>query len=203
MTESKPLPTPSPDADGANDAPPMTIRMVLIFYGITLAVAAGWAFFTQPGLALLTTAPNGERAVPWWLASAAVASALIGGTAVAERVWPAMRRLGGELAVAVAPVTPTRIVVFAVASGVAEEALFRGPMQYAFGYVVTSVIFGLLHGGPTRRYYAWSTFALAAGLSFGLLAAAYSSIWPAVLAHVVVNGINLGRLGRHPGPSPA
>ena len=180
-----------------NDPPPprLSLSVAAAFYAGTLALAVGWAWLTEPGLALLT-APPAALPLPWWAAGLATGLALVGISALAERSLPAMRELAAELALLVGTSDVPRALILALLSGVAEEALFRGPVQHALGYVIASVGFALLHGGVSARYLPWSTFALLAGLSFGLLAEAYHSVWPAALAHVVVNAINLHRLGR-------
>ena len=181
--------------DDKDALPQLSTPMAVSFYLGMLFVAMLWSALTEPGLELLLRAP-GVRIIPWWGAGLGVGVALVLATIIAEPVFPAMRRLAEELSPVVAPFDPGRILTLAVCSGLAEEALFRGPCQHVLGYVVTSVLFALLHGGFSRRYIAWSTFALVAGLSFGLLVQAYGSVWPAVLAHIVVNAINLRRLGR-------
>jgi len=167
--------------------------MAAIFYLGTAAAAVGWAFFTEPGLDLLLRTPR-ELAMPWWLAGLATGLALVVATIAAEPVFPALRRLSELLAPMVAPFHLPRIAALALLSGICEEMLFRGPLQHVVGWIAAAVVFGLMHGGISKRFIAWSTFALIAGLSFGLLAELYASFWPAALAHVVVNGINLRRL---------
>lgn len=169
--------------------------MVFSFYAAMLLVALVMLAFTDVGPAALLRVPT-SLAMPWWAAGGAVGGALIVVSALAERAWPPMRQLVATLSQALGPISGPQALVWALASGVAEEALFRGFLQHVAGYVVASVVFALLHGGLSRRMIAWSTFALLAGLSFGLLAQAYASIWPAALAHVVVNAVNLRRLGR-------
>lgn len=168
---------------------------VVLFYLGMLGIAALWASWTDPGLAMLWRAPV-TRTVPGVAAGVGVGLGLVVVTMLAEPWVPALRRLAEEIAEVVAPVTAGRVMTFALASGIAEEALFRGPVQHSVGFVLASVGFALLHGGISSRYIAWSTFALLAGLSFGVLAEAYQSIWPPAIAHVVVNGINLARLAR-------
>lgn len=203
MTQPDPMnPLPGTPLGSAPDDPPLlSVPMAVAFYGALLLVAAVWAALTEPGLALLTRAPA-ERALPWWLAGPGTGLALVAVTALLEPRSPSLRRLAAELAVLVAPVTWPRVLALALLSGICEEALFRGPVQHAFGYAVASVLFALLHGGLSVRYLPWSTFALLAGLCFGLLAGAYESVWPAAVAHVVVNAVNLRRLGRLPDPDP-
>lgn len=176
-------------------SPALTTPMVLSFYAAMLLIALLLLAATDPGPELLLAAPR-PLAVPWWGGGALVGVGLIVVSLLAERVWPAMKRLAGTLSATLGPITTVQAVLWALASGVAEEALFRGWAQYALGYVVASLVFALLHGGVSRKMIAWSTFALLAGLCFGLLAEAYGSVWPAALAHVVVNAVNLRRLGR-------
>ncbi len=173
----------------------MTTPAVVSFYLAVLCAAIVWAGFSEPGLVMLWRLPV-EASVPGWAAGIATGLALVVASIIAEPFVPSLRRLSREIRQAVAPITTTRVAVLALTSGIAEEALFRGPVQHSFGYVVASVLFALLHGGLSKRYIAWSTFALLAGLSFGLLVEVYQSIVPAALAHVVVNGINLARLAR-------
>jgi membrane protease YdiL (CAAX protease family) len=188
--------------DQAPEPTKLTTPLVLSFYAAMLFVAVVLAAFTEPGLALLSAPPSLTRALPgdiplpWWVAGLATGLLLVAVSRLAERLWPAMRRLARELSATLGPVSVGQALIWAAASGLAEEALFRGSVQYGLGYVPASLIFALLHGGLSRRLVAWSTFALLAGLSFGLLVEAFGSIWPAVVAHVVVNAINLRRLGR-------
>ncbi len=177
--------------------PRLGLAMASVFYLVTLTLAVGWAALTTPGIDLLLTLPR-DLAVPWWAAGLGTGLVLVAGTWLAERWSTGLRRLEDELGAMVAPATWWRVGVFALLSGVCEEALFRGPVQHAIGLVLASVGFALLHGGLSKRYMAWSTFALVAGLAFGGLAEAYESILPSALAHVVVNGVNLRRLARYP-----
>lgn len=183
--------------------PELSVGMAASLYAAFTAVAVGWAALTDPGLELLTALPV-ARVVPWWAAGAGWGLALVLGSVVSERLVPSVVRMAHELAGMLGPSGWGRAAVLALLSGVAEEALFRGPMQYAFGFAVTTVLFALAHGGLSARYLPWSTFALIAGGGFGILAGAYESIAPAILAHVLVNLINIRRItrlyGHQPGP---
>ncbi len=190
-------------SEPTSSPPHLSLRLISLFYGVMLLLASGWAALTRPGLRLLLVAPL-DLTLSWWLAGLLTGAGLVLLTVVVEARSEALRRVGKELAQAVAPVTWPRTLVLAAWSGVAEEALFRGPLQYvmttafgSFGFALTAVLFALLHGGIRKRYLPWSTFALLAGLLFGLLATVYASPWPAALAHTFVNAVNLRRLARY------
>ena len=84
------------------------------------------------------------------------------------------------------------IGVLAVVPAVAEELAFRGVvlgallrrMQAPGALVLQALLFALLHGSLFRLL---PTFAL--GLLLGLLTLRTRSLWPAMLAHALNNGI--------------
>ena len=180
------------------DEPALGLAPAALLYVALLAAAGIASWWTRPGLSLITAPPR-ALALPWWLAGLGAGLGIVVVTALVQRRSEAMQRLAAELAEMVAPVTWPRVAVLALLSGICEESLFRGPVQHAIGIVPAALVFALLHGGLARRYLAWSAFALVAGLTFGLLADTYASIAPAALAHIVVNAINLRRLGRAAG----
>lgn len=105
-----------------------------------------------------------------------------------------------------------KALVVAVYSSFGEEALFRGFVQplimqkiaaamgapglvpAALAIVITSLIFGLLHFPMVKELRPWTVFALVAGLLFGALAAWSQSLLPPVVAHLLINWLNLRRL---------
>ncbi len=100
------------------------------------------------------------------------------------------------------PVDWRMALILGLLSGLAEELLFRGVMQSAFGYVVTSFLFGLLHVGPDRRYFVWTVFAVVMGFLLGGILLLTGSLLGPVVAHVLVNTVNLRRIGRFELPDP-
>ena len=117
--------------------------------------------------------------------------------------------------------------VIAVYSGIGEEAMFRGFLQpwfiqllgdwveapqsllaIALGILAASALFGLLHFPVVEELRPWTLFACAPGLLFGVLAAWSQCLAAPVLAHVLINWLNLKRLTelqddgpKLPGPS--
>ena len=87
-------------------------------------------------------------------------------------------------------------IVLALASGTAEEMLFRGALQPVVGLFWASVIFGACHFLPRRELVLWSVFAMVMGFAFGALYEWTGQLLAPIAAHTVVNGINLPRLAR-------
>jgi hypothetical protein len=86
--------------------------------------------------------------------------------------------------------------LLALASGIGEEAFFRGALQPVAGLWITSLLFAAAHFVPRRDLLPWSAFSLAAGLLLGGLYEATGNLLAPTVAHVVVNGVNLNRLVR-------
>lgn len=123
-----------------------------------------------------------------------VGLALVAAWAVARRFFPAARRLEGELRELLGEVDTGEILALALLSGLAEELFFRGAVQSAFGWVVATVLFTLLHTGPGASFRLWTLFAGVAGLAFAGLVVWRQSLLAAIVAHVVVNAVNLHHL---------
>jgi hypothetical protein len=94
------------------------------------------------------------------------------------------------------PVSLGRAWLFAGASGLAEEAFFRGALQPRVGWLAATLIFAATHFVPAPKLRVWALFALAAGALFGGLFAWTGDLLAPVLAHVLVNALNLRWLGR-------
>jgi len=95
------------------------------------------------------------------------------------------------------------ILVLAALSGLAEEFLFRGLLQPLVGLVPQALLFGLVHQtrGPSR--WVWAAWAALVGLGLGALFQLTGSIWGPVLAHALINAINLSYLKNYdPEPPP-
>lgn len=108
------------------------------------------------------------------------------------RLLPSLRRLSDELAPHLVDGAKWRdLVLVSIFSGVGEEAFFRGALQPEIGLVVSSLLFGVLHVGPDRRYLVWTAWAVGAGFLFGLLYLWTGGILAPVTAHVLHNAATL------------
>lgn len=114
---------------------------------------------------------------------------------VGRFVWA--QRLHSELRPVAQDLTIGQIFLLAGLSSLGEEVLFRGLLTPTLGVLASSVLFGFLHQtrGPSR--WVWATWAMAVGLVLGTIFAATGSLVGPLLAHAVVNAVNLGYLRDH------
>jgi membrane protease YdiL (CAAX protease family) len=83
------------------------------------------------------------------------------------------------------------------------EGLVGPGLAAALGILVTVVVFGVLHPPRFPELRPWTAFAVGVGLMFGVLAYASGSLLAPVLAHFVINWLNLRRLAElRPAPGP-
>jgi membrane protease YdiL (CAAX protease family) len=176
------------------------VRLALVFYGVLFALAFAWRRIGQ-GESLLLAAPDAEIR---WLRDAALGlaagAALVAGSAWLTRRVPAGERLARALAEAIGPLRPGQAWVLALASGIGEEALFRGALQPVAGLWLATLLFALAHFVPRRDLLLWSLFSGVAGLLLGGLYAATGNLVAPIVTHVLVNRVNLMRLVREYGP---
>jgi membrane protease YdiL (CAAX protease family) len=74
-------------------------------------------------------------------------------------------------------------LLFGLLAGIPEEILFRGAMQAALGWGISSVLFGAVHA-ITPAYFAYATLA---GLLLGGLAIWRGGLWTPMAAHVTID----------------
>jgi membrane protease YdiL (CAAX protease family) len=95
------------------------------------------------------------------------------------------------------PLSDLEIVVLAVASSVGEEMFFRGALMPAIGLVGSSATFALLHIGPKARHLPWTISSFGAGLLFGAMFSWTGDLTGPVLAHFLVNFLNLRHVAQY------
>ncbi len=186
------MPTDLPDPTPAEE----TVDLYRVAWGFYLALAIAAVIWIGSShgsipLALFLDAST------WWLD---LALGLAGGLGLVtlwdlgRRLVPSMRRLEDILAEQIRPLDAAEASALALISGFAEELFFRGAMQSSWGFLWATVIFTVMHTGADRAFRWWTLFAFFAALVFGGLTAYRGNILAAVVAHVVVNAINLRRL---------
>jgi membrane protease YdiL (CAAX protease family) len=179
------------------------LGLVAGFYGALLAAAWIWRELVD-GVGPWRAAGAAPDALAGWPAQLALGLAAGVALALASRAWTrasaAGARLAAELARLVGPVSPGRALLLALASGIAEEAFFRGALQPRVGLLLASLLFGLAHWGPTPALRPWALYAAVVGLGFGALFAWTGTLVAPAAAHVATNAVNLVWLGREPPP---
>jgi membrane protease YdiL (CAAX protease family) len=170
--------------------------LVLSLY-FTMAVAGvAWG--------LLRDHPNPWRlggagpASPWLglLVGVGLGLAFVAGSRLAVARYEWARWLEQDFRHRLGPLTRRECLLLAAASSLGEEVFFRGAMLPVLGLGWTSLVFALVHIGPRLRYLPWTLSALAAGLAFGGLYVWSGDLTGPLVAHFLVNFLNLRHLGR-------
>ncbi len=187
-------------AVGEGAVPPRRlVSLALAFYAVMLALALGLRALLAGGCLLFADAAAAARGIAW--RDDAALGGLAGAVVILASRWLTRRTRAGaalarSLARALGPLGPAQCLALALASGVGEEALFRGALQPTLGWIGASLLFALAHFVPRRELVAWSAFALAGGLLLGGLFDRTGNLLAPVVAHVLVNAVNLRLLTR-------
>jgi membrane protease YdiL (CAAX protease family) len=92
----------------------------------------------------------------------------------------------------------TGMFVIAALSALAEELVFRGLLMPWLGVLPQALLFGVVHAqlsGPSR--WVWVAWASVVGLALGCIFALSGSLLGPMLAHALINGLNLAYLKSH------
>lgn len=166
---------------------PRFVRFAALFYGSLTLIAAVWC-----GLRGFEVRPLGESPVASLLLGALTAVCTVSLGLAAYRLLPVLRSISEELAPRLVDgADSASLVLVSVFSGVGEEAFFRGAVQQEFGLVVASLVFGLAHIGPDRRYLLWTVWAVLAGFVFGAVYDLSGGLLAPVIAHAGHNAATL------------
>ena len=171
-------------------------RLYRLAWGLYLALAVGGAFWIglREGVIPLRLFIHVRE---WWLdllLGSGAGLLLLGLWKGTERIVPLARDLEDQLGSVLGPLGRSEVIALAVLSGFAEELFFRGAVQGSIGWLPATLLFALLHTGPGRAFRLWTLFALLAGLLFGGLMALRGNLLGPVVAHFLVNAVNLWRL---------
>ncbi len=115
---------------------------------------------------------------------------------------PWAKKLHGDLRPIANAMSPVAIAVIGPTSAVVEELLFRGLLQLWVGLLPQAVIFGILHYIPGRSRWVWAVWAALVGLLFGAIFKLTGSLAGPILAHALINWLNLRYLRRHDPEQP-
>jgi membrane protease YdiL (CAAX protease family) len=193
------LPPLAPQEPAASEAARRLVRSAGVFYGILWVVALAWRWGWS-GESLLYASPDAAArgvALGADLTLGLAAGALVIAVSwlcTAFTVWG--ERLSHQLATLVGTPTLAQVILLALASGIGEEAFFRGALQPKVGLVGASLVFALAHFVPRRELLPWTAFSLVAGFLLGGLFEWTGNLAAPIAAHVLINGVNLTLLTR-------
>jgi len=202
-------PNSPPDGDAQRrPVPPSTaprtrarlplVQLALLFYGALLLGALAWAWLAGRSLLWADEAAAQRGVSPWIDVGAGLLAAAL--VVWLSRQLTQRTRLGERLAASLravlGPLSLGECWWLALLSGVAEEAFFRGALQPQVGLLAASLLFGAAHFVPRRELLPWTGFSIAAGLLLGGLFDATGNLLAPIVAHAVINGVNLRHLTR-------
>jgi uncharacterized protein len=172
---------------GSRPVGPRFVLFAGIFYGLLVVAAALWSGLRGFPLDIL------GDSVPLGLLLGALTAVLsVSSGLLLYRLVPVLRQIADELGPRlVEGASNQNLVLVSIFSGVGEEVFFRGAVQQEFGLLVASLLFGVVHVGPDRRYLLWSVWAVVAGLIFGLLYEFTGGLLAPILAHAGHNAATL------------
>jgi membrane protease YdiL (CAAX protease family) len=166
---------------------PRFVLFAALFYGFLAVAAALWA--TLRGFDLRLAGDSLALSLALGILTFLV-TAYLG--LLAYRLLPVLREIAEELAPRLIDGADRGgLLLVSVFSGVGEEAFFRGAVQQEFGLVVASLLFGIVHVGPDRRYLVWTAWAVLAGFLFGALYEVTGGLLAPILAHAAHNAATL------------
>lgn len=129
---------------------------------------------------------------------AAFAAAVVVGTRVLVENVGWAKTLHRDLRPMTLRLDGTGIAVIAGLSALAEELVFRGLLMPWLGLLPQALLFGVVHAqlsGPSR--WVWVAWASVVGLALGAIFALSGSLLGPMLAHALINGLNLLYLKSH------
>ncbi len=172
---------------GSRPVGPRFVLFAGIFYGLLVVAAALWS-----GLRGFPLDFFGDSVPLGLLLGALTAVLSVSSGLLLYRLVPVLRQIADELGPRLVEGASTQnLVLVSIFSGVGEEVFFRGAVQQEFGLLVASLLFGVVHVGPDRRYLLWSVWAVVAGLIFGLLYEFTGGLLAPILAHAGHNAATL------------
>ncbi len=168
-----------------------------MFYLVLGAVGALVCYYSHHNLSAILRAPaSSDELFRWIILSSLGAGVLLIQSYLFEEFFPSFKSLRGLLTRFMGAVPTPVLLYLALLSAVAEEILFRGAIQPSLGLIGASLLFGLLHLGPTGGLSSWSLWAVLAGLLLGWMFQHTQSLWPVIFTHALVNVLSMLRMRR-------
>ena len=182
---------------GRPDQEPSLVSVALVFYGAMTLAACALSWLVQGRLPLYTGAPPSSASILRW----AVVGALGGLSVVVisrllRDAFTWAKTLEDWFSEVLGEISWSQAFLLAVASGIGEELLFRGALQPIVGLVPASILFAMAHWPMKRSLIPWTVSAGLLGLLFGWAFEHSGHVTAPVIAHFVINLINLKAIGQ-------
>ena len=172
-------------------------KAALLFYGMLLLVAFGGAWLMGwPPSSLLVLGPTSATKALAGLTLGLLLALLVVYLSRLSLRFAWGRLLSEWFRAILGPLGVGDCLLLAVASSVAEEIFFRGLLQRLIGLYAGALLFGLVHWPPRWRLWPWTAAAIVLGLVFGYLSEKTGNLAGAILAHLLINLLNLIHLSR-------
>ena len=179
------------------------MRMALRFYGIMAVAACVLSWLVQGRLPFYIGEPPSIASVIRW----AVVGALTGLSVViishlVRDAFSWAKTLFDWFSELLGRISWGQAFMLALTSGIGEELLFRGALQPILGLIPASILFGLAHWPMKRDLIPWTLSATLIGLAFGWAFERSGHVTGPIIAHFVINLLNLRALGSLSAPNP-
>ena len=175
----------------------------LSFYLLLGAIAIGLqAGFGQP-IVQIWQQSNTDR--PWQvdiLIGLGLGLLIVLISRFASSRWRWTQRIDSEFRLILGPLNGLEIFLLALLSSTVEELFFRGFLQGQIGVGLAALAFGLAHFPYRKSLIPWTIAAIIVGWGFGLLVENLGNISAAVVAHFVINYLNLHYIVRPQAEEP-
>jgi hypothetical protein len=172
------------------------LSTAIAVYSTMAAVAIVWSLITGRPLFWVEAPPSFGSVVLWSLIGAAGGIGVVLASRVLLDQYPWAKSLADWFAEVLGPISVRDALILALLSGFAEEMLFRGALQPSLGLVPTTILFGLCHWPPRKELRPWTILTGCLGLLFGIATAVSGHLTAAIVAHFVINFINLSEIGK-------
>ena len=179
---------------GSTQTRKLILGIAVSSFAIELLLSEAWLRLARSGTVLAILSGRGDPAV-------SVAAGLLLGllVALASRLLFSTfgHRLTEELFIPVFGCLYYRdAVAISLLPAFGEEILFRGVMQPELGLLATSLVFGLMHSGLSRKLLPYGLWAAVVGALLGALYLWSGSLYGPVAAHALVNAAGIVWLKR-------
>jgi membrane protease YdiL (CAAX protease family) len=165
-------------------------------YATMAGIAIVWSLITGHPLFWIGERPSLGSVVLFAVLGAAggVGVVLLSRIFLEQYEWA--KSLSDWFAEVLGPITVRDALILALLSGIAEEMLFRGAIQPTLGVIPTTILFGLCHWPPRKELRPWTAMTAVLGLLFGVATEVSGHLTAAIVAHFVINFINLSEIGK-------